>query len=138
MLRILIFLLFVGSATTANAQLVFELNAKSQRSFAPTSGLLPGDMIRMQITRGKTKDLVRLHICGTPCNTASQVHIWDTTDFQHAGTASFQIRDPGAYYIWVQNTVNEAVVPLQSELVGGELRLVYPSGLSIRATLVRP
>src|SRR6185503_17826649 len=69
----------------------FELVGSGQ-SFTPSSPLSVGDSIQMMVSPGKRREIIGLFLCGEPCNTASKVTSWDTTELRRGANITFEVK----------------------------------------------
>jgi hypothetical protein len=88
-----------------------------QRTFAPDKALEAGDEIIIYISYINHNEILRFHLCGAICNTATTIKSVGSNSLSNKSVI-FKAPEDGEYYFWLENTElegTESVVLIKNE-----------------------
>lgn len=98
-----------------------------------------GTVFYVKVRTKAPEDEVRLHLCGTGCNTAQTKMVWEPGDFRAGDELHWQADVTGRYYVWSRNDRTTAASHvIADEIVGNKLKVTLESGAVYEVWYVTP
>jgi hypothetical protein len=108
-------------------------------TFGPNGFTPAGTVFYISVVTKSDTTRFRLELCGVPCNTASDVKIWQPENYAAGEELSWRVEVGGQYYQWGQNvSTNRSETAVSDELRGTKLRITFDSGSVIDAWYTTP
>ena len=114
-----------------------EPNARN--TFGPAGPIPSGTTLYVGIVKKVDTSGFRLHLCGTPCTTATTVKIWEPGSYRSGDVLAQQVTRPGEYYLWHQETHSGQPSPATAdERRQNGQRIRFKSGAVVNAWYITP
>ena len=111
----------------------------ARNTFGPGEPIPAGTTLYVEIVTKVTTSGFRLHLCGTPCTTATTVKIWEPGSYQNGDVLAQQVMRPGEYYLWHQDTHSGQESPATAdERYQNGRRIKFKSGAIVNAWYITP
>ena len=118
-------------------RLSLEPNRKA--TFGPQKVTPAGTVFFIKVLKKADNNVLRLHRCNVPCNSAVSVKVWDANEYTAGDELNWRVPQEGKYYLWNQDPRNNTpMIAISSELTGDRLRITYDSGAVLEAWYVVP
>ena len=111
----------------------------ARNTFGPAGPIPTGTILYLEIVKKVDTVGFRLHLCGTPCNTATTVKIWEPGSFRSGDVLTQQVTRAGKYYLWHQETQsgNPSPATADERRQNGQ-RIRFRSGAVVNAWYITP
>jgi hypothetical protein len=110
-----------------------------RNTFGPGRSIPSGTTLYLEIMKTADTSGFRLHLCGTPCNTATTVKIWEPGSFRSGDVLTHQVTQAGEYYLWHQETRSGNPSPATAdERRQNAQRITFKSGAVVHVWYITP
>lgn len=116
-----------------------RVESTARNTFGPAAAIPSGTTLYLAIVTKVDTGRFRLHLCGTPCNTATTVRVWEPASFGSGDVLAQQVTQAGEYYLWHEETQSGNPSPATAdERRQNAQRITFRSGAVVDAWYVTP
>ena len=110
-----------------------------RKTFGPTKPTTAGTVFYIKVLKKGENDAIRLHRCGSPCDTAVNVKTWEAADYKAGDRLYWRADRDGEYYFWDrEGKTGSASYASADEMVGEKLRISFASGTVLEVWYAAP